>query len=83
MSDQSKLEDAPDDRPDVYQGFANSAHKDGQEPDGDSPLPAPATQSSVRQGQVGAPPIHWGWWGIGLVFSLALWWLIAALSGWI
>lgn len=84
MSDQSKPEEGvPEDGLDVYQGFANSGHKGGQEPDGDSRMPAPAPQSSVRQGHVGAPPIRWGWWGMGLVVSLALWWLVAASFGWV
>ncbi len=84
MSDPLEPEESvPDDRRGVYQGFGNSVHKGGQEPDGASPMPAPATQSSVQQSHVGAPPIRWGWWGAGLIVSAAMWWLIASFFGWV
>lgn len=45
----------------------------------------PAAASTPRPSQrgIGAAPIRWEWWGVGLAISLALWLGLAAAFGWI
>jgi hypothetical protein len=83
MSESKSGEKDPGNDRGIYQDFANPSHDGGQEPNGAASMEPPVTHSPTQQGQVGAPPIRWAWWAVGLAVSVGMWWAIAAVFGWI
>lgn len=52
------------------------------EQDLDQHMTEVSPSKKAAQGQVGAPPIRWGWWAAGIAFSAAMWAGIALAFDW-
>lgn len=55
---------------------------DWMEQDLDQHMTEVSPSKKAAQGQVGAPPIRWGWWAAGIAFSAAMWAGIALAFDW-
>lgn len=53
---------------------------DGQHPMNVSAMPCVSSPTGSRSDTA---PIHWGWWGVGLIISVGLWAGVALIMGWI
>lgn len=83
MSQRNHNEDETAPAGDVYLPLEDRGHK-GPVALTKEPAVSVAAQKAVQgKAQIGAKPIHWGWWAAGLAASLGLWLvIIAGLSGW-
>lgn len=68
----------------VHPSLVNSQDNNGiaATEKGSSVTDPEATSNSPQQAQtVGAPPIRWRWWAVGLVVSLGIWFALFRLFG--
>jgi hypothetical protein len=52
-------------------------------PEKESQVPEALDRSANGRSRIGARPIRWGWWTVGLAVSISLWVGLALLLGWL
>ena len=77
-------EDGPilDDGAPVYSPLGASRYKGAAAAEKEAPVPSAVPTPNNQPVTIGAPPIRWGWWGLGLGISALLWLAVARVFGW-